>query len=342
MADGGEGTVEAMVAATSGEIRELDVSGPLGEHVRAAYGVLGDGRTVVIEMAAASGLALVSPDRRNPCLASTRGTGELIAHALDMGARRVIVGIGGSATNDAGAGMAQALGYRLLDSSGKELPPGGAALKHLAVIDSTGRHPGLDGCDILVACDVTNPFCGPQGASRVYGPQKGASPETVDELDAALGHFARIAAAQLACDVMDVPGAGAAGGLGAGLLAFTHARLCPGVGLVAEAVGLEQALAGADLVLTGEGRIDAQSVFGKVPVGVARLASKYGVPSVAVAGALGEGYQAVYEHGISTVFGITRAPEPIEAAYARTETSLEETAESIARLLMAGRARINR
>lgn len=339
MADGGEGTVEALVSATSGRTRTAEVTGPLGDRVQAAYGVLGDGKTAVIEMAAASGLALVPPAQRDPRIATTRGTGELIAHALDLGARRIIVGIGGSATNDGGAGMAQALGYRLLDASGNELPPGGAALRDLATIDAQGRHAQLDQCEMLVACDVTNPLCGPLGASHVYGPQKGATPEAACELDNALRHFAGVIRDQLGVDVIELPGAGAAGGLGAGLLAFTGAKLRPGVALVAEACRLERAIAGADLVLTGEGRIDAQSAFGKVPVGVAQIAAKHGVPTVAVAGAIGDGFEAVYKHGICAVFGITRAPQPIEEAYARTTTALEETAEAIARLWGEARER---
>lgn len=339
MADGGEGTVEAMVTGTSGRTRMAEVTGPLGERVRAAYGVLGDGQTAVIEMAAASGLALVPLEQRDPRIATTRGTGELIAHALDSGVQRIIVGIGGSATNDGGAGMAQALGYHLLDASGRELAPGGAMLRNLATIDGHGRHTGLDHCEILVACDVTNPLCGPLGASHVYGPQKGASPETACELDKALRHFAGVIRDQLVMDVMDVPGSGAAGGLGAGLLAFTGAKLRPGVALVAEACRLERAIAGADLVLTGEGRIDAQSAFGKVPVGVAQIAARHGVPTVAVAGALGAGFETVYEHGICAAFGITRAPQPLEEAYARAESGLEETAGAIARLWSMARER---
>lgn len=339
MADGGEGTVAALVSATAGRMETLEVTGPLGERVRAAYGVLGDGHTAVIEMAAASGLALVPVEWRDPRVTTTRGTGELIAHALDAGARRIIVGIGGSATNDGGAGMAQALGYRLLDALGNELPPGGAALHDLTTIDARGRHVRLDACEILVACDVTNPLCGPLGASVVYGPQKGATPEAVDELDGALRHFADVIRGQLGADVIDVPGAGAAGGLGAGLLAFAGARLRPGVALVAEACGLEEAIAVADLVLTGEGRIDAQSAFGKTPTGVAQIAAAHGVPVVAVAGAIGEGFEAVYEHGICAVFGITRAPQSLEKAYACTETALEETAEAVARLWGAARER---
>jgi glycerate kinase len=259
IADGGEGTVAAMVMATGGALRETTVRGPLGEPVRAPWGVLGDGETAVIEMAAASGLPLVPEDRRDPRVTTTHGTGELIRSALDAGFRRLVVGIGGSATNDGGTGMARALGIRFLDASGRELPAGGAALASLATIDLSGVDRRLASAEILVACDVDNPLTGPRGASAVYGPQKGATPAMVRELDAALERLAVVARAATGRDVAAAPGAGAAGGLGAGLLFFTPARLVPGVELVLGAARFEDHVRGASLVLTGEGRSDAGS-----------------------------------------------------------------------------------
>jgi glycerate kinase len=337
MADGGEGTVDALVSATGGTLVEREVTGPLGEPVRAAYGILGNGSTAVIEMAAASGLELVPVNRRDPRIATTRGTGELIRDALDHGVGRIIVGIGGSATNDAGAGMAQALGYRLLDADGKELEPGGSALARLDHIDGAERRRGLDTCQVLVACDVSNPLCGPNGASLVYGPQKGATPEVAAELDAALRHFGGVVEAQLGVRVYDVPGAGAAGGLGAGLIAFANGVPRPGVEIVAEACGLRERIAGADLVITGEGRLDGQSAQGKTPVGVARIATECGVPVIAVAGALGPGYEAVYDRGIDAAFSICKGPMSIEFAMNHVEELLEAAAEAIARTWLRAR-----
>src|SRR2546426_713024 len=266
IADGGDGTVDALVAATHGERRTLHVRGPLGDPVDADYGLIDAGSTAVIEMAKAAGLALVPPAKRDPRITTTYGVGELLQHAYDEGARHFIVGIGGSATNDGGAGMAQALGYHLLDEEGHELPPGGLALKRLARIHVGGVHASWKAAEVDVACDVTNPLTGPSGASAVYGPQKGATPEMVAELDAALKHFAEIIRRDLGVDVDQLPGAGAAGGLGAGLVAFTGARLRPGAEMVMEALRLDERLAGAGLVITGEGRIDSQTArFGKGP-----------------------------------------------------------------------------
>lgn len=335
MADGGEGTVDALVAATGGVLTEVNVTGPLGAPVAAIYGILGDGQTAVIEMAAASGLALVPPECRDPRITTTRGTGELMRHALDRGLRRMILGIGGSATNDGGAGMAQALGYSLLDEQGRELPSGGAALARLARIETGPRHPELDGCEVLVACDVTNPLCGPTGASYVYGPQKGASPEVAAELDAALRHYGEVVEKQIGVRILDLPGAGAAGGLGAGLVAFAHGRLMPGVQLVAEACGLEDRIRGADLVITGEGSLDAQTVHGKAPAGIAQIARRHNVPVVAVAGRLGEGRQSLYACGIRATFSICSAPMSLEEAVRNVEVLLADTAESVIRLWLS-------
>jgi len=332
MADGGEGTVDAMTAATAGRFVTATVTGPMGGAVGARYGILGDGCTAVIEMAAASGLALVLPERRDPRIATTFGTGELIRDALERGLHRIILGIGGSATNDAGAGMAQALGYRLLDDRGEDLPRGGAALAGLARIDSGRKLSSLEEVEIRVACDVTNPLCGPEGASRVFGPQKGASSEVVGELDAALDNFARVVETQLGIGVADLPGAGAAGGLGAGLVAFTGAKLVPGADLIAEACGLADRIRGCDLVITGEGCLDGQTAKGKTPVGVARVARKAGVPVIAVGGKLGEGFEQLHKLGIDAVLSI--APGPISEAesIANARDLLRETGERIARL----------
>jgi glycerate kinase len=313
------------------------VTGPLGDPVAATYGLLGDGDTAVIEMAAASGLALVPPNRRDPRVTTTRGTGELIRHALDGGARRIVLGIGGSATNDAGAGMAQALGFSLKDAHGNELPGGGAALARLARIDSSAKHPALDHCEIRVACDVDNPLCGPTGASRVYGPQKGATEPVVRELDAALCRFAEVVEQQFGVHVLNLPGAGAAGGLGAGLVAFTRARLCPGVELIADACGLARKMQGADLVITGEGCLDAQTANGKAPVGVARVAERLNIPVVAVAGKLGPGYRALHSSGLSAMFSTCPGPLDLSTAKEQVDEFLADTTESIARLWQLGK-----
>jgi glycerate kinase len=336
MADGGEGTVAALVSATGGTIHQSVVTGPLGEPVVAAFGMLGDGRTAVIEMAAASGLALVPAAGRNPSRTTTRGTGELILAAERAGARRIILGIGGSATNDGGAGMAQALGYRLLDSPGNELGPGGGALEGLDRIERTGESDERR-AQIEIACDVDNPLCGPRGASAIYGPQKGATPEMVARLDANLRHLAAIIERDLGIAVAERPGAGAAGGLGAGLVAFAAGTLRPGVELVIEAVGLRGRLAGADLCLTGEGAIDTQTAHGKTPVGVARLARSLEVPTLALAGTLGEGADAVLGEGIDAYFSICPGPIPLERALADAGLLLSRATEQAVRAFLAGR-----
>jgi glycerate kinase len=337
MADGGEGTVEALVAATGGTFREATVTGPLGSPVVATFGLTGDGKTAILEMAAASGLVLVPPDSRDPRIATTRGTGELLLDALDLGATSIILGIGGSATNDGGAGLAQALGARLLDGEGRELPPGGAPLARLARIDPSGLDPRLALVSIRVACDVANPLCGPTGASAVYGPQKGASPAIVAELDAALGHFARAIARDLGRDVAGLPGAGAAGGLGAGLVAFAGGSLTPGIDLVIDAVGLRDRLRGADLCLTGEGSLDASSAFGKTAVGVAEMARSLGVPCLALAGAIGDGAHDVLARGIDAFASIAPGPGPLDRAIAETPVRLERATEQFVRAFLAGR-----
>lgn len=336
VADGGEGTVDVMVHATGGRFVETVVTGPLGRPVPARFGLLGDGKTAVIEMAAASGLPLVPPEARDPRRTTTRGTGELIRAALDAGARRVIVGIGGSATNDGGAGMAQALGVRFLDAEGRELAPGGAALRRLERIDVSGLDPRIEEAEFVVACDVDNPLYGPRGASYVFGPQKGATPAMAAELDEALAHYADVLRRDLGVDVAQVPGAGAAGGLGAGLLAFCRARLRPGAGIVLETVGLERYVRAADLVITGEGRLDGQSARGKAPVAVARLAKRWGKPVIAVAGALADDADALVDVGVDAMMAITPGPMPVEEAMARTEELLEVCGRRLARLVWVG------
>ncbi|ABL00513.1 glycerate kinase [Pelobacter propionicus] len=337
VADGGEGTVEALVAATSGRFVCQEVSGPLGEPVMARWGILGDGATAVIEMAAASGLPLVAPERRNPLRASTCGTGELIRAALDAGLRRLIVGIGGSATNDGGAGMARALGVRFLDADGTELPEGGAALARLARVDLDGLDPRLVETSLQVACDVTNPLCGENGASVIYGPQKGATPEMVRELDRALEHYSQVVEQAIARNVSDQAGSGAAGGLGAGLRYFTNASLLPGVKIVLDAVGFAEALKTADLVITGEGCSDAQTAHGKAPLGVARLARNGGVPVICLSGGLGAGAEQLLEHGIDALLGIVSCPMPLEDCMARAAELVETATSRVCRLLRVGR-----
>ena len=331
MADGGEGTVDAVLAATGGQRRECTVRGPLGEPVQAHWGWLGEG-TAVLEMAAASGLHWVPRERRDATITSSYGTGELIRAALDAGARRIILGLGGSATNDGGCGLLQALGVRFLDAHDRELPPGGAALARLARIDIGAMDSRLLQARVEIAADVDNPLCGPRGASHVFGPQKGASPQQVEVLDAALGRYASVVAATLGEDHSQLPGVGAAGGLGFAAKAFLHASFRPGIELVAELSGLAEAVQGADLVITGEGRLDSQSLHGKAPVGVARIARAAGVPVIALAGSLGEGYQAVYEAGIEAAFSLTSGPQSLEQAMSGAAAELQARACDLARL----------
>lgn len=335
MADGGEGTVQSLVDATGGELLETTVTGPLGTPVRAQYGMLGDGRTAVIEMAAASGIAYVDERTRDPRITTTYGTGELVRDALDHGVTSFIIGLGGSATNDGGAGMAQALGVRLLDAQGGELPFGGAALADLAAIDVSGIDPRLGTADIRLASDVTNPLTGAQGASAVFGPQKGADDATVAQLDAALRHYAAVIRSELGRDVESIPGAGAAGGLGAGFLAFTGAHMQSGVSLVVEATGLIQQAASADWCFTGEGGIDSQTQYGKTPIGVAQ-AVKSSSPRccvVALAGTVGSGIEELYGKGIDAVFGIIPRAGSLEQVLAAGEWNLERCAENVSRLI---------
>ncbi len=334
VADGGDGTLEALVAALSGEIREATVAGPLGAPVEAAYGLVPTptGLVGVVEMARASGLALLDEGRHDPLRATTRGTGQLILAACEHGPARVMVCIGGSATNDAGAGVAQALGIRLLDEEGMDLPPGGAALDRLARIDMSGLHPSVRDVEFVVASDVDNPLTGPHGASAVYGPQKGADPGDVAFLDRALGHFAAIVHRELGIDVRDLPGAGAAGGLGGGLVAFLGANLRPGFDLVAEAVGLPGRVESADVVVTGEGRYDRQSERGKAPAGVLRIAREARKGSALVAGQIQEGSRP----DADVVYSLAERAG-LDEAMARPRELLEEAGEEVARRFVRGK-----
>jgi glycerate 2-kinase len=336
IADGGEGTVRALVQASKGRTVVSRVTGPLGRPVNATWGILGDERTAVIEMAAASGLPLIRRDERNPMHTTSLGTGELILRALDAGVRHIIVGIGGSATNDGGAGMAQALGAQLLDAQGHELSPGGASLGSLDRIDASGLDARIQGLDVEVACDVNNPLTGPTGASMVYGPQKGATPQMAEELDSALSRYADLLKRDLGQDVGNAPGAGAAGGLGAGLIAFLHARLRPGVDLVFGAMDIERHLEGARLVITGEGRIDRQDLYGKAPMGIAQRARARGIPCIAIAGSTGRDYHVVYEHGLDAVIGTVNRPMQLDRAIAESSRLIAEAAMRACRLLRVG------
>ncbi|MGB8348706.1 MAG: glycerate kinase [Ktedonobacteraceae bacterium] len=336
VADGGEGTVQALVDATGGEIVWQMVTGPLGEPVTAFFGILGDEQTAVIEMASAAGLPLVPPERRDPRITTTYGVGELILAALDRGCRRFIIGIGGSATNDGGAGMVQVLGASLLTSDGTPIARGGAALATLAQISTDTLEPRLRECAVEVACDVNNPLCGPMGASAVYGPQKGATPEMVLQLDAALAHYAGIIERDIGLSVAAIPGAGAAGGLGAGLLAFLHAALRPGAQIVLEAVQLEAQLRATDLVITAEGQLDAQTAYGKSVGAVAALAKRYGIPVLAIAGGLGDGYDGIYALGIDAIAVLPSGPMTLPYAMKHAAELMCDTTERALRAIRLG------
>ncbi len=336
VADGGDGTLETLVDSTGGSVETATVTGPLGEPVAAGWGALGDGNTALVEMARTSGLAMVPEDRRDPRVATTYGLGEVIRAALDAGYRSFVIGIGGSATNDAGAGMAQALGARLLDAHGADLPFGGAALAALDSIDLSGLDPRIGESEVVVACDVSNPLCGPNGASAVYGPQKGATPEMVEELDAALRHFADIVERDVGASVREVPGAGAAGGLGGGLIAFLGGRLERGVDIVLGLLKLEEQLEGADLVITGEGCMDFQTVFDKAPVGVARRAAKLGIPVIAISGSHGEGFHEVHDHGIAAAAPIVCQPMTLEESSDRGAELVAQATEEAMRFMQLG------
>ncbi len=333
MADGGEGTVQSLVDATHGKIIKEEVTGPLGSPVEAFYGVSGEGRTAVIEMAAASGLHLVPKEKRNPLITTTKGTGELILAAMNRGVKHIIIGLGGSATNDAGAGMVQALGAGLLDAAGDQIGFGGGELSNVHTIDTSNLDIRLQEITIEVACDVDNPLTGERGASAVFGPQKGASFEMVKILGQKLAHLANVIKNDLGMDVDQIPGSGAAGGLGAGLLAFLEANLKRGVDIVTEAVQLEKQVADAALVITGEGKIDQQTMYGKTPIGVAKTAKKYNIPVIGIAGSLGDDCGIVYEHGMDALFSIVPGVIALEDAMAHATYYTEKQAENIARMI---------
>lgn len=336
VADGGEGTALVIVEATGGHYFQKEVTGPLGDKVIASYGITGDGKTAIIEMAEASGLALVPKLSRNPYITTSFGTGELIADALDHGVEKIILGIGGSATNDGGVGMIQALGGRFLDADGQTLPFGGKALSDLAHIDLTALDPRIMDCEFEIACDVDNPLTGERGASMIFGPQKGATPEMAKILDYALYHYSTILRETFHIDVNSIKGSGAAGGMGAASVAFLKGRLRSGVDIVTEAIRLEACLEDADLVITGEGKIDRQTCFGKVPIGVAKLAKKYEKPVIAIAGSLAEGYELTYDYGIDAVFSVVNAPMSLEEAYEVTPENLMQLSRNIAAIYRAG------
>jgi glycerate 2-kinase len=338
VADGGGGTVEAMVAATAGRIINTHVTGPLGDEVAAFYGISNDEACAFIEMAAASGLELVPPARRNPLKTTSYGTGELICHALDQGVKRIIIGIGGSATNDGGAGMVQALGAKLLDKHGKQIGFGGGKLAELDVIDVSFLDPRIKQCQIDVACDVTNPLTGSEGASAIFGRQKGATPEMVAQLDEGLRYYAGVIKRYLDIDVDQVEGAGAAGGLGAALLAFCGATLSPGIDIVTEALGLDALVRDATFVITGEGRIDSQTLHGKVPIGVARVAKRYNKPVIGIAGSLADDVDMVYEQGLDAVFSVIYSTCTLEQALDNAAANVFMTARNIAATLAIGMA----
>ncbi|WP_375753001.1 glycerate kinase [Vibrio sp. HN007] len=332
VADGGEGTVQSLVDATDGKLVELSVTGPLNTPVDAFYGILGDNATAVIEMAAASGLHHVPSDKRDPKLTTSLGTGELIKHALDSGITKLIIGLGGSATNDGGIGMLTALGAKFLDSEGNQVTPNGAGLAQIRDINVDELDSRLQQTNILVACDVDNPLCGEHGASATFGPQKGATSNDVVYLDQGLKHYGAKVMLQLGKEVVNVPGAGAAGGMGAALIGFTSARLKAGIDIVVETVQLSERIEGADLVITGEGRIDWQTVHGKTPMGVAREAKKHSVPVIAMSGCVGENYQAVYDIGIEAVFAAVPRAMDLPTAFAESGINLANLAENVARI----------
>ena len=336
VADGGEGTVEAMVAATAGRIVDVDVTGPLGKTVTAFFGLSGDERTAFIEMAAASGLEQVPVALRDPLKTTSWGTGELIRHALDAGVDHIIIGLGGSATNDGGAGMVQALGAKLLDARQNEIGKGGAALDALTRIDISQLDPRLAACRIEVACDVTNPLTGKEGASAVFGPQKGATAETIDRLDTALVHYAQIITRDLEVDVLELAGGGAAGGMGAALYAFCGAQLRRGIEIVTDALQLDACVADADLVVTGEGRMDSQTIHGKVPVGVAKVAKRYHKPVISIAGSLTADVGIVHEHGLDAVFSVIYTICTLDDALKNAAENVRMTARNVAATLKMG------
>lgn len=333
MADGGEGTVDSLVDATQGQRVIVEVTGPLGNKISAYYGILGNGTTAVIEMAKASGLEIVEKKKRNPMITTTFGTGELIRDALDHNVKEIIIGLGGSSTNDGGSGMAQALGAKLLDQNNNQISFGGGNLDKLDKIDISDLDSRLQDVKIILASDVTNPLIGKDGASRVFGPQKGATPEMVEKLENNLQHYAKIVKRDLNKEVALVSGAGAAGGLGAGLIAFTTCEMRRGVDLAIEVTKLEEKIRDADYVFTGEGGTDFQTKFGKTPYGVAKLGKKYHKPVISLAGYLGEGIDSLYSEGFTAIFGIIPGACDLSTALKNGPSNVARTTENIVRLL---------
>lgn len=340
LADGGEGTVETVISAMGGEWRSLSVNGPLRDEVISKYGEVVKTRTAVMEMASASGITLITEDRRNPLYTTTYGVGEMINDAIDRGARSFVIGIGGSATNDGGIGMLSALGFEFLDGEGNPVPDGALGLKALREIRTTGKRAELDECRFLIACDVKNPLCGENGCSSIFGPQKGATPEMVLDMDAWMKNYAALTATVIPGADMNYPGCGAAGGLGFAFLNYLGAELKSGVDLILDAINIEADLPDSDLVITGEGRIDGQSYMGKAPVGIAKLAKKYGKPVVAFCGCATKDASVCNDHGIDAIFPILKAPCTVEEAMQipTSERNLKETATQVLRLIKSFKA----
>lgn len=337
IADGGEGTVEAILIGAGGSYEKVSTYNPLGKEIISQYGIVG-GHTAIIEMAEASGLQLVREEERNPMITTTYGTGQLIKSALDKGLRKIVLGIGGSATNDGGLGMASALGVKFLDDKGEEVPLCGTGLIKVKNIDMTGIDPRIVQTEFIVACDVKNPLCGKTGATHVYGKQKGATPEMIESLEWGMSNYAKVLENKLGKEIQDQEGAGAAGGLGAALLAFCNAKLRSGIETVLDVVGIDQYLVSTDLIITGEGNMDAQSIYGKVPIGLAKRAKKYNIPVVAIVGGIGEGAQKTYEYGIDSIMTIVNRPMSLEHAMADVDELLEDAAERTMRMIKVGMA----
>ena len=333
MADGGEGTTQSLVDATEGKMYFVETTGPLGEKVKSKFGILGNGEIAVLEMASTSGLELVPREKRNPMITTTYGTGELIKKAMDMGAKTILIGIGGSATNDGGAGMIQALGGKLLDENGKQISFGGGELSKIKKIDLSELDSRIKNIKFIAACDVQNPLTGETGAANVFGRQKGATEEMVKILDNNLKHYAELIRKDVKVDVENISGAGAAGGLGAGLMAFLNAELRKGIDIVVEYSKLEEKIKGADFVITGEGSIDSQTRFGKTPYGVVSVAKKYGVPNITLAGNVSKDIEILYDYGFDAIFSIMQGVDNLDNALKNGKVNLEKTAENIARLI---------
>lgn len=335
LADGGEGTTDAFIEGLGGQRIDLTVTGPMGSPVSCYYGYLEKDKTAIIEMASASGITLVPAHQKNPLTASTRGVGEMILHALEQGCRHFIIGIGGSATNDAGIGMLKALGYSFLDEQGLDVGKGAQALGKVASIDAKNRHPLLDNCQFRIACDVTNPLCGENGATYIYGPQKGVTEAQKESLDQDMAHFADVTETTLNCAFKNYPGAGAAGGLGFAFLSYLHASLSPGVELILDAINLSDALNGADIVVTGEGQLDRQTAMGKAPVGVAKLAKAHGAKVLAFSGSVTKEAVACNQAGIDAFFPILRRIVTLEEAMdpSTARSNMTASVEQVFRLL---------